>query len=135
MGQFRYRITFALIGDRFFRQNEGIELTVSICVIEGKNRTLQKPKAAAPKSRRDKPKKSMRASRSILRTWGAAGCAPTHFVAKLFAGGADEVGQEAVAGGVDAGVVFDEGEAEDVEIEADGGAAAFEIGERIAGEE
>jgi hypothetical protein len=54
---------------------------------------------------------------------------------ELFADGADEVGQEAVAGGVNAGIVFDEGEAEDVEIEADGRAAAFEVGERVGREE
>src|SRR5579863_6919229 len=62
-------------------------------------------------------------------------CAPTYFAAKLFADGADEIGEEAVASGFDAGVVLDEGEAEDVEIESHGGAATFEIGERIAREE
>src|ERR1700722_14023187 len=65
--------------------------------------------------------------RSVLR--------PYIFCGGLFADGADEIGEEAVAGGVDAGVVLDEREAEDVEIEADGGAAAFEIGERGRGEE
>jgi hypothetical protein len=61
--------------------------------------------------------------------------APAHFCGELFADGADEIGEETVAGGVDAGVVFDEAEAEDVEVEADGGAAAFEIGERVRCEE
>ena len=53
----------------------------------------------------------------------------------LFADGADEVGQEAVAGGIDAGIVLDERKAKNVEIEANGGAAAFEVGERVRGEE
>src|SRR5262249_23526177 len=48
--------------------------------------------------------------------------------------GSEEVGEEAVGGGFNAGIVFDDGEAENVEVEADGGAGAFEVGERIAGE-
>jgi hypothetical protein len=65
--------------------------------------------------------------RSVLR--------PYIFCGALCADGADEVGDQAVAGGVDAGVVFYEAEAEDVEVEANGGAAAFEIGERVGREQ
>src|SRR6266481_7278061 len=50
-------------------------------------------------------------------------------------GGAEEVGQEAVAGGFDAGAVFYEGNAHYVEIEADGGAGAFETGHGIGHEQ
>ena len=50
-------------------------------------------------------------------------------------GGAEEVGEEAVAGGFDAGVVLYKGEAHDVEVEADGGTGAFEAGQGVGQEE
>src|SRR5690349_24352 len=48
--------------------------------------------------------------------------------------GAQKVRQQAVGSGFDAGIVLDDGEAENGEVKAERGAGAFEIGERIAGQ-
>jgi hypothetical protein len=64
---------------------------------------------------------------------GARGLVCLGWRETLLVDGAEEIGDEAVAGGFDAGIVFDEAEAEDVHVEADGAAAAFEVGERIGG--
>jgi hypothetical protein len=45
--------------------------------------------------------------------------------------GAEEVGEEAVGGGDHPGLVLDDGEAEDIEIEAEGGSGALKLSERI----
>lgn len=50
-------------------------------------------------------------------------------------GGADEVGEQAVAGGFDAGVVFDERNSKDIEIKTDGGTGAFEAGHGVGHQE
>jgi hypothetical protein len=45
--------------------------------------------------------------------------------------GAEEIGQQAVAGGLDAGIVLDKRQPEDIQIEAQRRAAAFQTGQRI----
>jgi len=46
---------------------------------------------------------------------------------------ADEIAEQTVGGGDYAGLVLDDGEAEDIHIETQGGGGAFERGERIGG--
>ena len=50
-------------------------------------------------------------------------------------GGAEKVGEEAVAGGFDAGIVFHERNTHHIEIEANGGTGAFEAGHGIGHEQ
>jgi hypothetical protein len=63
-----------------------------------------------------------------------AACVPWRAKLDLCLNGTKEIGQEPVGRGFYAGIMFDEGEAEHIEIEADGGAGAFKTGHSV-GEE
>src|SRR5215469_11272953 len=57
------------------------------------------------------------------------------FLENLRSGGPDEVGEQTVASGFDSRVVFDDGETEDVELEANGGTGALESGQGVGHEQ
>jgi len=78
----------------------------------------------------------VRASFPVRQTQISNGnCGPLARTCARGTDGAEEVGEETIGGGFDAGIVLDDGEAEDVEVETDGGTGAFKIGEGVAGEE
>jgi len=77
--------------------------------------------APALKNRGGPPRRTVRGARNALQKAGPT----TYRRLGSGLGGAEEIGKETIAGGFDAGVVFDERNAHHVEIEADGGAGAF----------